>query len=80
MNTSTTKSTHGNQIITEFKLYGLKELIILRKIIQDRMNDTREHYDHDDILEYLTLGQILIRLPEPALLTPQVCTERDIQR
>jgi chaperonin cofactor prefoldin len=65
------------------ELHSLKELIILRKTIQERMNYLEEAQDsltyiRQNTTEYLTLGQILVRLPEPSTLTPQVCTEEDI--
>ena len=68
---------------TTLELHSLKELVILRKTIQDRMNllqaasDTMP-YKREETIEYLTLGQILVRLPDPALLTPQTCTQEDI--
>lgn len=68
--------------IATLELHSLKELIILRKAIQDSMNSLKANdslaYKREETIEYLTLGQILIRLPEPALLTPQTCTEEDI--
>lgn len=69
--------------IATLELHSLKELIILRKTIRDKMNDLEEAQDsltyiRQNTTEYLTLGQILVRLPEPALLTPQTCTEADI--
>lgn len=61
---------------------SLKELLVLRKTVQDRMEYLRANdslaYKRETTIEYLTLGQILVRLPEPALLTPQTCTEADI--
>ena len=68
---------------TVLELHSLKELVILRKTIQDRMNilqmaEDSLTYKRQDTIEYLTLGQILVRLPQPAQLTPQVCTEEDI--
>ena len=70
-------------MITTLELHSLKELIILRKTVQDRMAllqaaEDSLSYSRAETIEYLTLGQILVRLPEPALLTPQVCTEEDI--
>lgn len=68
------------EVITTLELHSLKELIVLRKTIQDRMNllqaaeDTMP-YVRAEAIEYLTLGQILVRLPEPSTLTPQVCTQ-----
>ena len=69
---------------TTLELHSLKELIVLRKIMRDRMNQleaTQDSltYKREDTIEYLTLGQILVRLPEPSLLTPQTCTQEDIQ-
>lgn len=68
--------------IATLELHSLKELLVLRKTVQDRMEYLRANdslaYKRELTIEYLTLGQILIRLPEPALLTPQVCTEADI--
>ena len=69
---------------TILELHSLKELVILRKTIQDRMNilqaaEDSLTYKRQDTIEYLTLGQILVRLPEPSLLTPQTCTQEDIQ-
>lgn len=68
--------------ITTLELHSLKELIILRKTIQDRMNYLKAlegpfTYQREDTIEYLTLGQILVRLPQPASITPQIC--RDIE-
>ena len=70
---------------TTLELHSLKELVILRKTIQDRMNilqmaEDSLTYKRQDTIEYLTLGQILVRLPEPSTLTPQVCTEQDFQQ
>jgi hypothetical protein len=67
---------------TILELHSLKELVILRKTIQDRMNilqmaEDSLTYKRQDTIEYLTLGQILVRLPQPAQITPQVC--RDIE-
>ena len=68
---------------TTLVLHSLKELVILRKTIQERMNCLEEAQDsltyiRQNTTEYLTLGQILVRLPEPATLTPQTCTQEDI--
>ncbi len=68
---------------TTLELHSLKELIVLRKIMRDRMNQleaTQDSltYKREDTIEYLTLGQILVRLPEPSLLTPHTCTQEDI--
>ncbi len=68
---------------TILELHSLKELIILRKVIQDRMNDLKSAegvlpYKRENTIEYLTLGQILVRLPEPSTLTPHTCTQEDI--
>lgn len=70
--------------IVILELHSLKELLVLRKLIQDRMNYLKEAedtilYERRNTIEYLTLGQMLVRLPEPALLTPQVCTQQDIE-
>lgn len=71
------------EVITTLKLHSLKELLVLRKNIQDRMSHLKAlegpfTYQREDTIEYLTLGQILVRLPDPALLTPQTCTQEDI--
>lgn len=68
---------------TTLTLHSLKELLILRKVIRERMNYLEEAQDsltyiRQNTTEYLTLGQILIRLPQPATITPEVCTEQDI--
>lgn len=75
----------NEQIITSLKIYSLKELLALRSAIRERMNyleAVQESLDYvrQNTTEYLTLGQILVRLPEPSLLTPQVCTEQDLQQ
>lgn len=68
---------------TTLELHSLKELSILRDLIRQRMDYLREedgthiYYTRKGTFEYLTLGQILVRLPEPAMLTPQTCTEGD---
>jgi hypothetical protein len=67
---------------TILELHSLKELIILRKTIQDKMNhlkaiESELPYKREDTIEFFTLGQILVRLPQPSTLTPQVC--RDIE-
>lgn len=69
--------------ITTLKLHSLKELIVLRKTVQDRMNllqaaESTMPYSRAETIEYLTLGQILVRLPDPSLLTPHTCTQEDI--
>ncbi len=68
---------------TTLELHSLKELVILRKTIQDRMNilqmaEDSLTYKRQDTIEYLTLGQILVRLPEPSQLTPQTCTQESM--
>ncbi len=68
---------------TTLQLHSLKELLVLRKLMQDRMNDLKSiedslAYKRENTIEYLTLGQILVRLPNPSQLTPQVCTEQDV--
>lgn len=73
--------TMTNNITLE--LHSLKELIVLRKTVQDRMNllqaaESTMPYKREETIEYLTLGQILVRLPDPATLTPQTCTQEDI--
>lgn len=74
---------HPMTNITTLELHSLKELIVLRKTVQDRMNllqaasDTMP-YKREETIEYLTLGQILVRLPDPATLTPHTCTQEDI--
>ena len=70
-------------INTILELHSLKELIILRKTIQDRMNilqadENALTYKRQDTIEYLPLGQILVRLPEPYSITPHTCTQDDI--
>jgi len=66
------------------ELHSLKELLILRQTVQDRMalikaaEDTMP-YSRKETIEYLTLGQILVRLPEPATLTPHIRTEGDFE-
>lgn len=70
--------------IATLEVHSLKELLVLRKVIQERMNYLKaiEHelpYRREHTIEYLTLGQILVRLPTPALLTQRTCTQDDIQ-
>lgn len=72
-----------NNLSIALELHSLKELVILRKVIQDRMSHLKAlegpfTYQREDTIEYLTLGQILVRLPQPSTLTPQVCTQDDI--
>ena len=72
-----------NNIITTVELHSLKELLMLRKTIRDRMNtiEAAQNTLHDarqDTIEHLTLGQILVRLPQPSQITLQTCTEGDI--
>lgn len=84
----TSKFMHGrrntmNKPIATLELHGLKELLVLRKIIQERMDclkaaESELLYRREYTIEYLTLGQILVRLPQPASLTPQTCTQKDI--
>lgn len=69
--------------ITTLELHSLKELLVLRKTIQERMNylkatENELPYKRENTIEYLTLGQMLVRLPRPSHLTPQVCTEEDL--
>ena len=68
--------------VITLELHSLKELLMLRNAIRVRMDDLKEmegplSYQRENTIEYLTLGQILVRLPEPASITPHVC--RDIQ-
>lgn len=71
------KYVHGEHAtIATLELHSLKELLVLRKAVQERKDYLEAVQDsllstRQTTIEYLTLGQILIRLPDPRLLTQQ---------